>query len=176
LETFTETKALVENPHYHDQRRECLAGLDDSMIDKPIIGLVNAFNKPSFCFTLQSCYGHFVHRGQPDPHGVAPLSIMDTVASVEYRIAYIAFCIENNDAGMKLLNALREITEIDPANIQFGCAEWFWDRQLNSYALQVEPDRFKYKDTAILNGQEALKIERVRNKFFIQLEKLLQTT
>ena len=63
---------------------------------------------------------------------------------------------------------------IDPENIQFCCAEWFWKRQINSYALQVEPERFKEKDRAILNYREALHIEKTRDEFFIELEKLLQ--
>jgi tRNA(Phe) wybutosine-synthesizing methylase Tyw3 len=61
LETFTEPKELAENPHYQDQRRKSLAGLSDGMIDVPIIELINAFNKLPYCFTLQSCYGHFIY-------------------------------------------------------------------------------------------------------------------
>lgn len=38
---------------------------------------------------------------------------------MEYRIAYIAFCIENNLLGRELLESLKEITVIDPENIQF---------------------------------------------------------
>jgi hypothetical protein len=73
-----------------------------------------------------------------------------------------------------LLDALKGIADIDPENIQFCCAEWFWERQLNSYVLQVEPDRFKFEDKVILDYQEALKIEKVRNEFFVQLQELLQ--
>jgi hypothetical protein len=173
LETFTEPKALVENPHYRDQRQRSLAGLSDDMIDKPIIELINAFNKLPYCFTLQSCYGHFIYSGQNNPHNLEPLPITDTIARVKYRIAYIAFCIENSDSGRMLFDALKEIAVIDPENIQFCCAEWFWKRQVNSYALQVEPDRFKFEDTAILNYKEALKIEKIRNEFFVQLKELL---
>jgi len=32
------------------------------MIDGPIIGLINGFNKLPYCFTLQSCYEHFVYK------------------------------------------------------------------------------------------------------------------
>ena len=70
---------------------------------------------------------------------------------MEYKIAYIAFCIENSLLGRKLFESLKEITAIDPEYVQFCCAEWFWKRQINSYALQVEPDRLKRKDTAIIN-------------------------
>jgi hypothetical protein len=73
-----------------------------------------------------------------------------------------------------LLEALKEITPIEPGNIQFCCAEWFWKRQVNSYALQVQPDRFKRKDSAILDYREALHIEKIRNEFFVHLQKLLQ--
>jgi hypothetical protein len=174
LETFTEPKALVENPHYQDQRRKCLAGLIDGVIDEPIIELVYAFNKLPYCFTIQSCYGHFVYNGRNDPLNLEPLPSTDTIDRVEYRIAYIAFCIENGDFGRVFFDALKEITVIDPQNIQFCCAEWFWKRQVNSYALQVEPDRFKFEDKAMLDYKEALKIEKVRNEFFFQLKELLR--
>ena len=144
------------------------------MLDVPIIDLINGFNKLPYCFTLQSCYGHFVYNGQKDFHNLEPLPAKDTIAKVEYRIAYIAFCIENSASGRGLFEALKEITAIDPENVQFCCAEWFWKRQVNSYALQVEPDRFKRKDNAILNYKEALYIENVRNEFFVRLDELLE--
>ena len=70
--------------------------------------------------------------------------------------------------------ALSNIKLADPENIQFCSAEWFWKRQVNSYALQVQPDRFKDKDRAFLDYKEALHIEKVRNTFFVQLQELLQ--
>lgn len=84
---------------------------------------------------------------------------------MEYRIAYIAFCIENSDLGKLLFDTLKRIADIEPENIQFCCAEWFWKRQINSYELQVEPDRFKFEDKVILDYREALKIEEVRDEF-----------
>jgi len=174
LETFTEPRELVENPHYQDQRQKTLAGLSADMIDAPILYLINGFNKLSYCFTLQSCCGHFIYNAQKDSHNLEPLPVTDTIAKVEYRIAYICLCIENSYLGRGLLEALIEITAIDPENVQFCCAEWFWKRQVNSYALQVEPDRFKRKDRAILDYKEALYIEKIRNEFFVRLEDLLQ--
>jgi len=56
------------------------------------------------------------------------LPVKDTIAKVEYRIVYIAFCIENSFLGRELFESLKEITAIDPENIQFCCAEWFWKR------------------------------------------------
>jgi len=169
LETFTELKELAENPHYQVQRQKSLGDLTDDMVDVPIIDLINRFNKLPYCFTLQSCYGHFVCNDQKDSHNFEPLPIKATIAKVEYRIAYIAFCIENSLLGIELFETLKQITAIDPENIQFCCAEWFWKRQVNSYALQVEPDKFKHQDTAILDYKEALHIEKIRNEFFSRL-------
>jgi hypothetical protein len=174
LETFTEPKEFTENPHYKEQKYKSLLGLTDIMIDEPIIEIINGFNILPYCFTMQSCYGHFIYNGQKDPHNLDSLPIRKTITRVEYRIAYIAFCIENSDPGRRLFEALKEITVIDPENIQFCSAEWFWKRQVNSYALQVEPDRFKHEDRAILYYREALHIEKIRNEFFVQLKELLQ--
>ncbi|MBC2703442.1 hypothetical protein [Desulfobacula sp.] len=174
MKTFTNPKALVENLHYQEQRQKSLAGLSDDMIDVPIVKLINFFNKLPYCFTMQSCYGHFLYNGQKDPYNFRPLPATNTIARVEYKISYIAFCIENSDSGRCLLEALKKIVVIDPENIQFCCAEWFWKRQVNSYVLQVEPDRFKQEDRAKFDYKEALNIEKIRNEFFIQIEKLLQ--
>jgi hypothetical protein len=174
LETYTELKALVENPHYQEQRQKSLASLHDGMIDKPIIELINAFNNLPYCFTLQCCCGHFLYSGQSDPHNLEPLPLAEPIPTVEYRIAYVALCIENSDLGRRLFDVLKGTADIHPENIQFCCAEWFWERQVNSYALQVQPDRFKSEDRAVLDYQEALKIEKIRNEFFIHLKELLQ--
>jgi hypothetical protein len=45
LETFTEPKELVKNPHYQDQGQNSPASLSDEMIDPPIIDLINGANK-----------------------------------------------------------------------------------------------------------------------------------
>ena len=169
METFTDLKKFRDNPHYHAQRQKCLGSLTDDMIDLPIVGVVNGLNKLPYCFTLQSCYGHFVRNDRKDYHNVEPLPVKDTIAKVEYRIAYIAFCIENSVLGRGMYEILQKFTAIDPENIQFCCAEWFWQRQVNSYALQVEPDRFKRNDRAILDYREALRIEKIRNDFFARL-------
>ena len=175
MESFTEPKDVVENPHYQEQRQETLSGLSDKMIDVPIIEVINTFNKLPYCFTIQSCYGHFVYNGQRDPHNLEPLPAVNTIARVEYKIAYIAFCIDNNYSGRSLLGALNKISSIDPENIQLCSAEWFWKRQVNSYALQVEPDRFKYQDRAEFDYKEALNLENTRKLFFIEVMQLLQT-
>lgn len=174
MKTFTELKDLAKNPHYHVQKRKTLSDLKDDMIDTPIVDLINGFNKLPYCFTLQSCYGHFVYNGQKDTHDLNPLPSKGIITPVEYRIAYIAFCIENSALGRGLFEALKGTTAIDPENVQFFCAEWFWEKQVNSYALQVEPDRFKRKDTAIIEFKEALHIEKIRNTLLIRLYELLE--
>jgi hypothetical protein len=174
LETFAELKEFVKNPQYRIQKRNNLINLTNNMIDMPIIGLINKFNERPYCFTLQSCYGHFVYNGQKDIHNLDPLPSEGTIDKIEYRIVYIAFCIENSAKGRELFEKLKEVPSIDPENIQFCCAEWFWDKQVNSFALQVEPDRFKRQDTAIVDLKEALHIEKIRNLFFIRLHELLE--
>ncbi len=173
METFAAPKKVVVSPHFPEQRKKCLATLSDEMIDPPILDIIHGFNQLPFCFTLQSCYGHFLYNDQKDPQNLNRLPVIKTIASIEYRIAYIAFCIENSVSGEKLLKRLEEITLIDPQNIQLCSAEWFWKRQVNSYALQVEPDRFKRKDSALLDYQEALIIEKIRDSFFARLKELL---
>lgn len=175
METFVELKELTENPYYQAQRQKSLGVLSDDMIDAPIIDLVNNFNTLPYCFTLQSCYGHFVYNDQQDPHNFAPLPIKSSIANVEYRIAYIAFCVENSPLGIAFLEKLKQFAAVDPKNIQFCCAAWFWKKQVNSYALQVEPDKYKHQDTAILDYREALQIEKIRNRFFPRLYNLIKT-
>ena len=174
METFAAPKALVENPHFKAQRQKSLTGLSDAVIDAPIIEIVNSFNNLPYCFTLQSCYGHFLYDGQDDPQNIDPLPAAKSIDRVEYRIAYVAFCIDCCGAGKQFLKALSKISIIDNDNIQLCSAEWFWKNQVNSYALQVEPKRFKHQDTAILDFKEALHIEKVRNKFFAELKNLLR--
>ena len=176
METFTEIKEFVENPGYPDQRQRALAGLSDDMIDDPIIDLINGFNRLPYCFTIQCCYGHFRYNPQQDRYNCDPLPISDTIEKVDYRIAYICFCIENSVSGRGLFGALNKTTTIDPDYIQFCCAEWFWERQVNSYSLQVQPDRFKHQDSAILDYQEALHVEKIRNQFWDRLRELVRVT
>lgn len=175
METFTELKDFVANPRYNEQRQQSLSRLDIDQIDPPIIEVIISFAKLPYCFTLQSCYGHFLHSRQKDHYNIEDLPITDSIVSVDYRIAYIALCIENSSSGKRLFEDCRRIPATDPEYIQFGCAEWFWERQVNSYALQVEPKRHMTKDKVRVGYQEALHIERVRNRFFDRLNKLLRT-
>ena len=62
----------------------------------------------------------------------------------------------------------------DPDYVQLGSADWFWDRHVNSYALQVEPARFMCMDEAVLDHVEALRVQERRDRFFQDLAELLQ--
>jgi len=175
METFTEAKELVGNPQFQKQRDKSLQGLNDDMIDSPIVDIIRDLNYLPYCFTLQCCYGHFVYDGQSEPHNLDPLPNEGITTSVTYKIAYIAFCLDNSSPGRELFHLLKDIPAIDPDNIQFCSAEWFWNKQVNSYALQVEPDRFKRQDTAVIGFEEALSVEKVRNEIFGRLRELLET-
>ena len=165
---------MVRNPYFHEQRQRALRNLDMDMIDAPIAEIIDAFARLPFCFTQQCCFGHFLYAGQKDRHSTEPLPVSDTIGTIEYRIAYVAICIENSASGTNLLKRLKRIPAIDPEYIQFGCAEWFWKQQVNSYALQVEPKRHMTKDTCRVEYNEALHIENVKNQFFNNLNELTQ--
>ncbi len=172
MQTFAVPKKMVPNPNFETQKQSSLAGLKDHMIDAPILEIIKRFNRLPFCYTLQSCHGHFVYEGQTDILNVNPLPANNIPIPIEYRIAYIAFAIANSDVGRRFKHALGEVVAIDKANIQFCSADWFWERQVNTYALQVEPDRFKHQDKALLNYAEARRVEAVRNAFFDHIRQI----
>lgn len=179
METFTEAKPFVDDPYYEKKREEALIELEglfkSRFIDTPIIEIIRGFTTLPHCFTLQSCFGHFVHDQQKNPKNVEPLSnYQDEISKVDYRIAYMVFCLQNNELGRKLFDDLEAIAEIDPTYIQFGSAEWFWQRCINSYVIQVEPERSKSKDRVYISMKEAFHIENVRNRFFVEIKKILQ--
>ena len=174
METFTALKDFVDNPDFYVQRKKCLAKLDINTIDAPLVEIIRGFARLPYCFTIQSCYGHFLYSSQKNSYNIEPLPISDSIDGAEYRIAYIALCLDNNELGRALFRDLSEIPKIDPEYIQFGCAEWFWVRQVNSYALQVEPKRYMVKDNITVSYQEALHIQKIRNEFFEELKEMVQ--
>jgi hypothetical protein len=173
LETFTKLKDFVPDPHFEERRNDALNHLNMEAIDAPIMDLIKGFSKLSFCFTQQCCYGHFAYGGQLDPHNLEHLPMTGGLESVEYRIAYVALCLQNHDAGRQLFSDLEKIPMLNPENIQFGCAEWFWESQVNSFALQVEPQRHMFKDSVVIPYQEALHIQHVRDSVFSKLRELI---
>lgn len=71
--------------------------------------------------------------------------------------------------------SLERIPSLEPGHVQFGSAAWFWARYRNSYALQVEPARHMTRDQVVIEHSEALHIEKIRDRFFTELMKLLET-
>lgn len=174
METFTQLKTFVPDPHYEEARKKSLSHLNLKAIDVPIVDVIEGFSQLHACFTLQSCYGHFVYEGQNDDQNLDPLPVTNTLDSVDYRIAYIALCLQNSDAGRQLFSDLEKIPLLNPEYIQFGCAEWFWEQHVNSFALQVEPRRHMFKDRAVITYQEALNIQQIRDKVFDQLRAIIE--
>jgi hypothetical protein len=174
LETFTKPRDFVENPKYLEDRKVFLSTIDFHTIDQPIMALVEKFAMLPYCFSLQSCYGHFLYSSEQDTHNLGRLPTRD-VGLVTYRIAYMAFCLESSQFGIELFNALSRIPEIDPDFVQFGSADWFWERYLNSYVLQVEPARHINKDQFIVEHSEAQHIQRIRDLFFTRIAELLES-
>jgi hypothetical protein len=173
LKTFTEPRQFVENQQYFKDRHDTLAALDLRTIDEPIVELIDGFTAIPHCFTVQSCYGHFLYSPEQDTYSLDPVPTKNT-GDIRYRLAYIVFCIDNSPAGRAFHNSLAKVPELDPDYVQFGSAEWFWKRYVNSYALQLEPTRYKRKDEAILEHAEALHIQQRRGLFFSELRDLLK--
>ncbi|MEW5702544.1 MAG: hypothetical protein AB1792_09980 [Candidatus Zixiibacteriota bacterium] len=173
METFAAAREFVDDPRYKRHRALVLAALDLDDIDVPLRGLIIGFARLPYCYTIQSCYGHFVHAAQRAPRNLQVLPDYDP-GPIEYRMAYLALCLENSKAGRNLRLLLERICAADTESIQFGSSEWLWKRHRNSYAVQVEPDRFRDRDVAILGHQEALHVQQVRDRFFASLAALVR--
>ena len=165
----------MHHPHYERDRLKVLSGLKPGDIDAPIRDIVAALKKLPQCFTLQSCYGHFMWSEQPDARNLAVLPLQYK-GMVRYRIAYLALCIEQSARGRYLRDRLAKICEIDDEYVQFGSPTWFWKQYPNSYALQVEPRRFALLDEALLEHSEALHVQSVRELFFQRVREVLAET
>jgi hypothetical protein len=171
LETFTIEKDMVVDDDYERRRALCLRSMATAKIDTPIRSLIKNLNRVKYCFTLQSCWGHFLYRKGQNKDNLDVLA-KDHILNIKvlYRIAYIALCIKDSRQGRGLLVKLRKIVDIDKDYIQFGCAEWFWKVHPNSFALQVEPYRYCYKDSVRLSYSEALHVQKIKKEFFLRLE------
>jgi len=168
METFGPPMPMVPNGRFAEQRQAALRDLADADIDAPIAGLIASINRRAYCFTQQCCFGHFVLTGLA-PHNLEPLPRRDPGSPIEYRIAYVAFCLDDGERGRALLGDLGRMAETDPEYVQLGSAAWFRETQVNSYQLQVEPARFKDRDQAFLAFEQALRVELARNRFFTAL-------
>jgi hypothetical protein len=95
-------------------------------------------------------------------------------AIVEYRIAYLALCIETSSPGRHFLKRLTEIPAVDPDYVQFGSADWFWKNQVNSFVLQVEPLRHSTKDRIFISVEEARHLQCIRGRFYQALRVVIR--
>jgi len=172
VETFSEARDFVQHPKYVRDRSNVLSELILKDIDAPIRDIVMALGKLPQCFTLQSCYGHFVWDGQLNTHNLDVLPLLNQ-GLVRYRIAYLALCIEKGAGGANMRERFAAISEIDEEYVQFGSPDWFWQQYPNVYALQVEPKRFASQDEALLEHAEALHVQSVRDVFFQRVRELL---
>jgi len=172
LETFAKARELVEDRGFVRARQKSIAELDLSSIDDPIADIVEGFGALPHCFTLQCCCGHFLCLPEQGLHSIDRIP-PGFSGLATYRIAYIAFCLENSRRGQALLQSLAQLPAVDPDFVQFGSADWFWERWINSYALQVEPKAHMLKDEVILGAAEALQTQAARDLLFRELRVLL---
>ena len=133
----------------------------------------NSYLPIIYSFSLSVLTSIDLYLNQNDSHNIEPLPKTTNIKEVEYRIAYIAVCLQNSEKGHALYNAMKDIVKINPENIQFGCADWFWQQYVNTYILQVEPERYKMFDKAKLDYKEALIVESVRNKFYTEMNAII---
>jgi hypothetical protein len=111
---------------------------------------------------------------EPDTENLVPLSrYRGKIETVTYRLAYLAICLQNNIRGREMYSDLEELAAENPDYIQFGSAGWFWERMVNTYCIQLEPDRFKTDDSWVIGVEEALDIEALRKDFFKRLADIL---
>jgi hypothetical protein len=178
METYTEARKLVSNPSYDSDRRTALEELESELmkgsIDEPILDVMKRFACMPYCYSLQSCFGHFMRESRVDDRNTRRVAdVGNAVPALHYRIAYIALCIQDSVLGRSLLGELRAIPDIDPDYIQFGSADWFWNIHVNSYVLQVSPHRNACQDHFDVSIEEALRIEDTRDRFFARLREVL---
>ena len=88
METFTAARAFVQDPHYGRKRQTTLADLDPGAVDPPMVEIIRDFNSLPQCFTLQSCWGHFLLSPSQDSDNLERLPLKHD-GPVDYRIAII---------------------------------------------------------------------------------------
>lgn len=173
METFIEARDLVPFPAYAEERARALAAIDWEDLDAPVVDVVRALDELPYVFTLQCCHGHFLTGPEQDERDLAPLSAEHSGA-VRYRMAYVAFCVEDCDSGRAFAERASRLPALcEPGYVQFGSAVWFWEKWVDSYVLQVQPAAHRFKDQAALTAGEALRTQRARDRFFEELRGLL---
>jgi len=177
VETFVEARPLVQDPSFEEHRRRALAELEVALssnaIDMAITDMIRRFSRIPYCFTIQSCHGHFENKENGAEVDLFSEAECGSLSSIHYRIAYLAMCVQNSAEGKSLLEDLKSIADIEPDYIQFGSANWFWNRCPNTYVLQVEPSTCACKDAVDVSIEEARHLSETRDKFFKGLDAVL---
>ena len=181
METFTPPRLFVPHPGYLEDRKRAHQDLhkeiEKNAIDPPLLPLINECLAVRCCFTVQCCWGHFVHRLEPDPENLVPLShyknVKDQIGTIRYRIAYLTVCLEDSPAGHEIYHGLERMAEQTPSFIQFGSADWFFSRMPNTWCIQLEPERMKTEDSGPVTWDEAVRIEELKGPFFAELMDIL---
>lgn len=179
METFTPAKPFTLHPGYLSDRENAHRELEEEMlrgsIDPPVLPMIRECMPIIHFFTVQCCFGHFVHDLEHDNGNLVPPSqYMGKIETVRYRLAYLAICLQNNIRGRELYSDLKELATDNPDYIQFGSADWFWERMVNTYCIQLEPERLKNKDSGVITMEEALHLETLREDFFKRLAGIVQ--
>ena len=170
MDTYTPAKSFVAHPEFQSERLAALDGLDITLVDPQLAPLIKNLNRLPYLFTLQCCHGHLFTL---DSKEIADFEGYKGSDEVEYRLAYIAFCIENSPLGRSFLEELKQIpSRLEEHTVHFGSAQWFWDHWVNSYILQVMPLRFKDQDKAVIDLPEAGRIIELRDTFFSNMRDL----
>jgi hypothetical protein len=174
METFTNAKPFARHPGYAADREKAHRELAEEMIrgsiDTPLLPVIRDWIPITHCFTVQCCFGHFVHDMEPDIENlVSPSRYKGKIETVRYRLAYVAVCIQNNSRGKEMFADLEDLAADNPDYIQFGSADWFWERLVNTYCIQLEPERLKNADSGVITLDEALHLETLREHFFQRL-------
>lgn len=130
------------------------------------------FSPPALLHPPELLRAHFLCTTGQEPRNLDPIP-QGYTGPVTYRIAYIAFRLEDSHRGRTLRQSLSRISAIDPGYIQFGSADWFWERCVNSYALQARPATHMLEDQFVLDCMEALNTQRAGNRLFHELRLLL---
>jgi hypothetical protein len=179
METFTPARPFTHHPGYLSDREKAHRGLEEAMlkgsIDTPLLPIIREWIPVAHCFTVQCCFGHFVHDLETDTENLVPPShYKGTIETIRYRLTYIAVCLQNNIHGREMYSDLEELAVDNPVFIQFGSADWFWEKLVNTYCIQLEPERLKNNDSGVITMDEALHLEMLRKDFFKRLAGIVQ--
>jgi hypothetical protein len=179
METFNPARPFTLHPGYVSDREKAQRELAEEIlrgsIDPPLLPMIRECIPITHFFTVQCCFGHFVHDMEPDTENLVPPSqYSGKIETVRYRLAYLAICLQNNIRGREMYSDLEEMAADNPDYVQFGSADWFWERMVNTYCIQLEPERLKNRDSEVITLEEALHLETLREDFFTRLTGIVQ--